>query len=122
MTGPYSIAVDFDGVIHSYTSGWAGADVIPDPPVPGAIDWLNEISKKFKVIIFTTRGKTAEGRKAVEVWLDRHGFRAVEITAEKPPALIYLDDRAVRFDGQNFPTGDQIHRELVPWNRPRPPK
>ena len=32
----YSIAVDFDGVIHSYTSKWVAADVIPDPPVSGA--------------------------------------------------------------------------------------
>ena len=36
------ICVDFDGVIHSYTSGWKGIDVIPDDPVPGAIEWLEE--------------------------------------------------------------------------------
>ena len=35
-----TILLDFDGVIHSYTSGWKGAGVIPDPPVPGAIDFL----------------------------------------------------------------------------------
>ena len=34
------ICVDFDGVIHSYKSGWRGVAVIPDPPVPGAIEWL----------------------------------------------------------------------------------
>lgn len=121
----YSIAVDFDGVIHSYTSRWFSAEVIPDPPVPGAIEWLNEISHRFNVIIFTTRGKTLEGREAVAAWLKLHGFSSAaggagcEITAVKPPALIYLDDRAVRFDGQNFPTADQIHRELIPWNKKR---
>ena len=26
------LCLDFDGVVHSYTSGWKGADVIPDPP------------------------------------------------------------------------------------------
>lgn len=30
-----TVVFDFDGVIHSYTSGWKGATVIPDPPVPG---------------------------------------------------------------------------------------
>jgi hypothetical protein len=29
------LCLDFDGVLHSYTSGWKGAAVIPDPPVPG---------------------------------------------------------------------------------------
>lgn len=114
----YSIAVDFDGVIHSYTSPWVSADVIPDPPVPGAIDWLNEMVGKFKIIIFTTRGKTREGQDAVALYLNKHGFvGGFVVTAEKPPALIYLDDRAVRFDGEHFPTADEIHRDLVPWNK-----
>jgi len=34
------LCLDFDGVIHSYSSGWKGADVIPDPPVPGAFDFI----------------------------------------------------------------------------------
>ena len=119
----YSIAVDFDGVIHSYTSPWVSADVIPDPPVPGAIEWLNEMDKKFHVIIFTTRGKTAGGRIAVADYLREHGYHTSthNVTAEKPPALIYLDDRAVRFEGENFPTADQIHREFVPWNKGQRP-
>lgn len=30
----WTVAVDVDGVLHSYTSGWKGADRLPDPPVP----------------------------------------------------------------------------------------
>lgn len=30
-----TVSFDFDGVIHSYRSGWKGAAVIPDPPVEG---------------------------------------------------------------------------------------
>ena len=38
-----TIVFDFDGVIHSYTSGWQGISVIPDPVVPeiqAAINYL----------------------------------------------------------------------------------
>ena len=43
------LALDFDGVLHSYTSGWQGADVISDPPVPGAIEFLMEAVEHFEV-------------------------------------------------------------------------
>jgi len=124
MTKPkderYTIAVDFDGVIHSYTSPWVNAHTIPDPPVEGAIAWLREMAQDFQVIIFTTRGKTPEGRVAVQEWLENNGWidgAYVTVTAEKPPALVYLDDRAVRFEGPGtFPSKEQIHAAR-PWNK-----
>lgn len=132
MTKRYTIAVDFDGVLHSYISPWVNAHTISDPPVPGAMEWLNEISLKFDVVIFTTRGKTWRGRRAVRRWLWDHGYSFhlgfsppknwtdldVTVTATKPPALIYLDDRAWRFAG-TFPTPDEIHRAR-PWKAPAP--
>lgn len=85
------LCVDFDGVIHSYSSPWVAEDVIPDPPVPGAIQWLNRISDDFDIVIFTTRGKNQEGRNAVGAYLRAHGCElSYPITAEKPMALVYL--------------------------------
>jgi hypothetical protein len=118
----YSIAVDFDGVLHSYTSPWVDAHVIPDPPVEGAIEWLEAISEDFDVVVFTTRGKTEEGRTAVARWIVEQGYcgHDFEVTAEKPPCLIYLDDRAYRFEGPGtFPTADDVHRAR-PWNKRTP--
>lgn len=115
----YTIAVDFDGVIHSYSTPWKDHHIIPDQPVVGAIEWLNEIGKDFTVVIHTTRAKTELGMNAVSQYLTRHGCKIFcKITSDKPPALIYLDDRAVRFEGPGtFPTKDQIHK-FRPWNKP----
>ena len=41
-----AVSVDFDRVLHSYTSGYLGADQIPDPPVPGALKWLRTLLRR----------------------------------------------------------------------------
>lgn len=100
-----TIAVDFDGVIHRYSRGWSGG-AIYDPPIEGAREALARIHDRYKVVIFTTRVNPdmhASERQmdAVLARLERHGFRAGEhfdeITHVKPPALAYIDDRAIRF-------------------------
>lgn len=55
------IALDFDGVISSYKTGWHGLDDIPDPPVPGAIGWIAEaIDAGHKIIIFSMRNASED--------------------------------------------------------------
>lgn len=47
------------------------------------------------------------------------GLDTIKVTAEKPAALIYLDDRAVRFRGPGpgaFPSVRYIHGAL-PWHK-----
>lgn len=124
----YTVAVDFDGVLHSYKSPWINAHTIPDEPVPGAIEFLHDVAQKFSVVIHTTRGKTILGRMAVKSWIKKHagnlwnegpgyvGLEDIKVTYKKVPALVYIDDRAWRFNG-TFPTVDEIHR-AKPWNKP----
>lgn len=106
-----TLAIDFDGVIHAYTSGFGDGELY-DPPVEDALYALSKLERDYTIVIYTTRvsddhsakfhGKT--GEEAIREWLDfwckqyniTLAFRYV-ITATKPPAIAYIDDRAVRF-------------------------
>ncbi len=131
-----TICVDFDGVLHSYTSGWQGITKIPDPPVNGSMPWLARMSANFTVAIYSSRSRSWFGRRAMRLWVGRslrayysYNARAhtasydyadgvlseLRFPAKKPAALIYLDDRGWRFDGV-FPTPEDIDT-FRPWNR-----
>lgn len=131
------ICVDFDGVIHSYTSGWKGVAVIPDDPVPGAIKWLEDhlpvpdalgMSDEYKgpiVQIYSSRSKSWFGRRAMKKWLIKHGLHHAYITdgllqfpVKKPAAFLTIDDRAICFDG-TFPTSQEM-MSFKPWNKREP--
>lgn len=100
-----TIAVDFDGVIHRYSRGWQDGTIY-DPPVDGAREALERLHRRYKVVIFTTRvnpdmrGSNVQMDRVVD-WLKEHGFRQGvhfdEVTHVKPPAVVYIDDRALRF-------------------------
>ena len=118
------LCLDFDGVIHSYDSGWKGATVIPDPPVPGALEFLKAATERFTVAIYSTRSSVTGGRIAMSRWLDHHaglvGMRGnwldrIEWPGEKPPALVTLDDRALTFTG-TWPDLDAL-LNFKPWNK-----
>ena len=66
------LCLDFDGVIHSFSSGWKGADVIPDPPVPGAIEFICDALAHFDVAIYSSRSGQAGGIDAMGEWLHHH--------------------------------------------------
>ena len=113
-----TVAVDFDGVINSYASGYTHD--LPDPPVDGAIEWLEMLMDTFsRVVIFTARINQTWQERAIREWLIKWGMdevkaRAIDITRTKPPAMIYIDDRGFRFEGV-FPNADEITALADPW-------
>ncbi|MGE0756678.1 MAG: hypothetical protein AB7F89_18240 [Pirellulaceae bacterium] len=104
-----TICLDFDGVIHSYRSGWCGAEIIPDPPIHGSREAIQQLRKRFRVVVHSARCATDAGCAAVKAWLVRHGLEVDEVCRFKPPAAIYVDDRAVPFRGDWAATISEIH-------------
>lgn len=89
-----SVAVDFDGVLNTYT-GWQGEDELFEPR-EGVTEFLDKLGQKYDVIIYTTRNS-----EKVQGWLEWFGLDHYvdEISNIKPKAIAYVDDRGVRFEG-----------------------
>ncbi|NIN68857.1 MAG: hypothetical protein GTO63_30060 [Anaerolineae bacterium] len=116
------VAVDFDGVLHDYSSGWRGVDVIPDGEVPGAIGWLRKLIEDPEILvkIFSTRNHQPGAIGAMQNWLLDHGLPSdqtieLDFPLTKPPAHVLIDDRAMTFNG-TFPRLDQI-KNFQPWHK-----
>lgn len=90
-----TIALDFDGVIHSYKRGWTG--VIPeDPPNPGTHEALKKlIDEGFILKIYSVRDGGAIHDYLYKWDLDQF---ITEICNAKPPAIAYIDDKGIRFN------------------------
>lgn len=127
------ICVDFDGVLHSYKSGWQGANMIPDPPVDGAIEALyGYLDAGLSLAIYSARSSQEGGIPEMLHWLtehdldyrDRNGiprktpmlFERIEFPESKPAAKVYIDDRGFRFEGV-FPTPDELKKLYKTWNQ-----
>jgi hypothetical protein len=94
-----TVCLDFDGVLHSYRSGWCGSEIIPDPPIHGTRESVARLRQQYRVVIHSARCHTEAGRRAVQSWLVKHNIEVDEVCEHKPPAHVYVDDRAVRFRG-----------------------
>lgn len=110
-----TIAVDFDGVLHTYEKGWHDGTIYGDW-MPGAVTALSQLMQRYAVFILTTRDA-----KQVARWVERssgYGFECTTrlprrgllrrpgfwneqgtllVTNRKLAAVAYIDDRAVRF-------------------------
>ena len=85
-----TICVGFDGVLNEY--GYEEGDL--GEPLTGSKEFIKELCKKYKVVILTSRPK-----EQVIDWLNNNGFPSTKVTNRKVPAVAYIDDRAIQFNG-----------------------
>jgi len=100
-----NVCIDFDGVIHDNYDGF-GDGTIYGPILPGASEAVKQLAERYNIIIFTAKAKPDRplindktGAELVMDWLEKHNLSQYvqEVTSEKPRALVYIDDKAIRF-------------------------
>ena len=134
----FRVAVEFDRVVHSDTSAWVASDVIEDPPMPGAIEWLERLAAEgARIFLHTCRltqwqphsdgytpGDLEASKAALLAWLTKYGLSPKALKritlwcyVGKPFAHVYVDDKAVAFTGEYL--GVDALREIVRANAHR---
>lgn len=100
-----NVGVDFDKVIHKCSKGYHDGTIY-DEPVAGALEALQKLSESYVVIVYTCKAKPdrglVDGKTGTELvweWLKEHNMAQFvsKVTAEKPRARFYIDDKAIRF-------------------------
>jgi hypothetical protein len=101
-----TVCIDFDGTCHRYSKGWYTGDIY-DEATPGLFPWLHAIAAAgFNIVIYSVRADSAVGREAMAVWFKKQAIKnggnmipPLSFTARKPPAVVTIDDRVIRFEG-----------------------
>lgn len=114
-----NIAIDFDGVIHTFDKGFYDGTCYGDP-IPGSLEAIKKLSENYNIIIFTAKAKPSRplvngktGTELVVEWLTKHEVMqyVVEVTSEKPRAQLYIDDK-----GYHFKNWGDTMKYLEGWN------
>jgi phosphoglycolate phosphatase-like HAD superfamily hydrolase len=90
-----TLAIDFDGVIHSYKQGWTGEEP-EDEPMPGVEESLQKLKENgWELVIMSTRDP-----QRIYEWLDQYELSDYfdGVTNTKIPAKLYIDDRGYHFE------------------------
>jgi hypothetical protein len=100
------LGIDFDGVIHGNSKGFYDGTIYDDP-LQGSIEAIKELSKKWDIIIYTAKAKLdrplVQGKTGTQLvwdWLKKYDIDnyVKDVTAEKPRAVVYIDDKGYRFE------------------------
>ena len=101
------ICLDFDGVIYKNSKGF-GDGTLYDDPIEGALESLKFLYKNdFQLIIHSCKCNPERplvdglnGKELIRKWLLKHNVSHTisDIVHVKPNALIYIDDKGIRFE------------------------
>ncbi len=114
----YQIGVDFDGVIHQCSKGFYDGTIY-DPPIEGSYHALEALSEEYDIIVYSAKARfdrpLIDGKTGIELiweWLKKHNMDKFvkDVTAEKPRAVFYIDDKAIRFNGIWYDTFEQLKK------------
>ncbi len=110
------ICIDFDGVLALY-SGWKGHHH-HGKPMPGAKRFLEELKRSnVDFVVHTSR----DSKKMILAWFKKYGLPLpLAITSKKIIATVYIDDRAMYFDGSFTRLLGQLQKFKVHWKEGHP--
>ncbi len=89
-----TLLIDLDGVLNTYHGDYNN-DFIP-PIRDGAKELLEKLYLEYEIKLFTSRNKLLACKWIIENDLDKF---ITDVTSEKQPAFLYIDDRAISFNG-----------------------
>jgi len=106
----HTIAIDLDGVLDDYTGYTSEIPAIRK----GAKNFIIELSKDYELVLFTTRSSKLATKWLIENKIDKY-FK--DVTNVKPLAVMYIDDRAVKFNGDYNQTLQDIKNFKVYYHQ-----
>jgi hydroxymethylpyrimidine pyrophosphatase-like HAD family hydrolase len=123
MTKPWidaskTICIDYDGCLNEYDGAPDRGNnnrETPYPPRPGAREFLRDLHNAGYIIVIFTAADVEDVKKFLienEMW-----EFVYKITNEKIPAIIYVDDRGLRFEGNFAKTYHEILSFVPYWER-----
>ena len=106
------ILIDLDGVLNIYHGNY-NKNIIP-PIRNGAKDFIIKLAENYSLKLFTNRNPKLAKKWLKENKLDKY---FLDVTNVKGPATLYIDDRALTFNGDFNETIAQVYNFKPFWEK-----
>ena len=103
------ILIDLDGVLNEYKGDY-DEKYIPQIK-EGAFDFIKELSKRYRIKIFTSRNLILTVNWIMDNKLDKY---IEDVTNIKSPSYLIIDDRCINFSG-DYRELTGVISKFKPW-------